>query len=187
MEYEDYYMLLQYFQDPSRWDPGDAWTPAQISAVIDHPNPGNPVTFTTVIPNSGMATRSCPDVPAAQVYNRQTNPHGVRCTLQDYMVNLFGRRPGDGFANRPFDNTGIQFGLKGLRQGLLTAEQFVDLNSHLGGADIDGNIDPSKRIGADLIGLQRAYASGAVDEANNLNQVAIIDLRGPDPGAFHDV
>ena len=187
MEYEDYYMLLQYFQDPSRWDPGDTWTPAQISAVIDHPNPGNPVTFTTVIPNSGMATRSCPDVPSSQVYNRQSNPHGVRCTLQDYMVNLFGRRPSDGFANRPFDNTGIQFGLKGLREGLLSPEQFADLNSHLGGADIDGNVDPTKRVSADLVGLQRAYASGAVDEANNLNQVAIIDLRGPDPGAFHDV
>jgi hypothetical protein len=187
MEYEDYYMLLQYFQNPARWDPGDAWTPAQISAVIDHPNPGNPVTFTSVIPNSGMATRSCPGVPSGQVYDRQSNPHGVRCTLQDYMVNLFGRRPSDGFANRPFDNTGIQFGLKGLRAGLLSPQQFVDLNSHLGGADIDGNIDPSKRVSADLVGLERAYASGAVDEANNLNRVAIIDLRGPDPGAFHDV
>jgi hypothetical protein len=34
--------------------------------------------------------------------------------------------------------------------------------------------------------LKRSYLSGAVDEANNLKSVAIIDLRGPDPGAFHD-
>src|SRR5207248_4454038 len=45
----------------------------------------------------------------------------------------------------------------------------------------------AQRSSADLDGLSRAYASGLVDEANNLNQVAIIDLRGPDPGAFHDV
>ena len=186
MEYVDYYMLLKYWQTPSRWDAGDVWTPAQMSAVIDHPNPGNPVTFTTSIANSGMATRSCPDVPQSEVYNAQTNPHGVRCTLQDYMVNVFGRRPSDGFANRPFDNVGIQYGLDGLRQGLLTPQQFADVNSHIGGADIDGNVQPA-RAAADVVGLQRAYRSGAADEANNLNQVAIIDMRGPDPGFFHDV
>src|SRR5204863_195845 len=43
------------------------------------------------------------------------------------------------------------------------------------------------RVYPDLVGLDRAYTSGAVDSANNLDQVAIIDLRGPDPGAFHDV
>jgi hypothetical protein len=31
------------------------------------------------------------------------------------------------------------------------------------------------------------YRSGAVNQATHLDQVAIIDLRGPDPGAFHDV
>jgi hypothetical protein len=185
MEYEDYVMLLQYFETPSRWSPGTVWTPAQISAVIDHPNVGNPVTFTSVIPNSGDPSRSCPSVPSSQVYNPQSNPGGVKCTLQDYMVNVFGKRP-DGFANRPFDNVGIQYGLDGLRTGLLSAAQFVDLNTHLGGLNYNGKLQPA-RSAADNIGLQRAYTSGAVDSANNLNQVAIIDLRGPDPGAFHDV
>ncbi len=82
-------MLLNYFKTR---DLTDLWTPVQISAVIDHPNPANPVTFTTAIPNSGVADRTCPDVPANEMYNAQTNPHGVRCTLEDYMVNLFGRR-----------------------------------------------------------------------------------------------
>jgi hypothetical protein len=185
MEYEDYYMLLKYFQDPSRWTPGTAWTPAQISAVLDHPNIGNPVTFTNVIPNSGDPSRSCPSVPAAQVYDPVKNPKGVKCTLQDYMVNVFGKRT-DGFANRPFDNTGIQYGVDALRTGVLTAAQFVDLNSHLGGLDYHGEV-MSQRIRGDALGLERAYRSGAVDSANNLDQVAIIDLRGPDPGAFHDV
>ncbi len=183
MEYEDYVMLLNYFKSQ---DVTDAYTPLQISAVIDHPNPANPVTFTTAIPNSGLAERACPDVPTAQVYDAKTNPHGVRCTLEDYMVNMFGRRPSDGFANRPFDNVGIQYGLQGLRDGVISAQQFADINAHVGGFDIDGN-DVSQRSSADPIALQRAYTDGAVDEANNLNQVAIIDLRGPDPGAFHDV
>src|SRR6185436_5861837 len=39
---------------------------------------------------------------------------------------------------------------------------------------------------ADQTTLARAYRSGAINTANNLDQVAIIDLRGPDPGAFHD-
>jgi hypothetical protein len=34
--------------------------------------------------------------------------------------------------------------------------------------------------------VRRVYRSGAVNETNNLTGVAIIDLRGPDPGAFHD-
>ena len=185
MQYVDYDILLRYFKDPSRWDPGTVWNPAQVSAVIDHPNVGNPVTFTSVIPNGGDPSRSCPDVPADQTYDPKKNPHGVKCTLQDYMVNVFGLRT-DGFANRAFGNTGIQYGLKPLREGLLTPAQFVDLNTNIGGLDYDDEVQPA-RSAPDPIGLARAYTSGAVDSANHLDQVAIIDLRGPDPGFFHDV
>src|SRR4051795_8138678 len=186
MEYVDYVMLLRYWQDPSRWDAGDTWTPVQMSAVLDHPNVGNPITFTSVIPNGGDPTHSCAGLDASKQYNAQTNKKGVRCTLQDYTVNVVGRRAKDGFANRPFDNVGIQYGLKGLREGELTAAQFVDLNTNIGGLDIDGKVQ-KQRSKADLVGLHRAYRSGLVDTASNLDKVAIIDLRGPDPGAFHDV
>ena len=185
MEYEDYYGLLQYWENPSKWGPGVFWGPLEMSAVLDHPNIGNPITFTNVIPNSGMPHRSCPDVPDDQVYDKDTNPNGVKCTLQDYMVNVFGKRS-DGFANRAFGNAGIQFGLDGLRTGALTPAQFVDINTKVGGLDYTGTAIP-QRIYPDWIGLDRAYRSGAVDTASNLDQVAIIDLRGPDPGAFHDV
>jgi hypothetical protein len=125
-------------------------------------------------------------VPADQVYDAQANPHGVRCSLQDYMVNVFGRRAADGFAQRPFDNVGIEYGRKALASGAITPAQFVDLNSKAGAVDIDYN--PTKtRAEADRPALERVYRSGAVDQADNLDKVAIIDLRGPDPGAFHDV
>ena len=187
MQYEDYVGLLAYFENPSRWDPGSLWAvPTKISAVIGHPNVGNPITFTTAIPNSGDPSRSCPGVPANKVFDPKTNPKGVKCTLQDYMVNVFGKRK-DGFANRAFGNDGVQYGLDALRSSAITSAEFVDLNSHAGGIDINGDIDPAHRSVADRIAVRRAYTTGAVDSANNLDKVAIIDLRGPDPGAFHDV
>jgi hypothetical protein len=124
-------------------------------------------------------------VPDEKVYDAQTNPGGVRCTLQDYMVNAFGRDK-RGWARRGFDNVGIQYGLRGLRDGRISAAQFVDFNTHIGGADLDLNLTPGRTV-ADPIALRRLYRTGAIDSANNLDKVAIIDLRGPDPGAFHDV
>jgi hypothetical protein len=109
----------------------------------------------------------------------------VKCTLQQYMVNVFGLRK-DGFANRPFGNDGIQYGLQGLLNGELSPTDFVDLNAKVGGLTQNDTYQKARST-PDLIGLKRAYRSGAVDSANNLNRVAIIDLRGPDPGFFHDV
>jgi hypothetical protein len=185
MQYEEYHFGLEFFQNPSRWGPGVLYDPVAMRAFFDHPNLANPVTFTSVIPNSGDPSRSCPGLSDDQVYDAQTNPHGVRCTLQDYMVNAFGR-DSRGFARRGFDNVGVQYGLKGLRQGEISPAQFVDFNHQIGGADIDLNITPA-RTAADPIALERLYRTGAIDSANNLDKVAIIDLRGPDPGAFHDV
>ncbi|HEX3705539.1 MAG TPA: DUF6351 family protein, partial [Mycobacteriales bacterium] len=185
MEYVDYSILLKYFENPLKWGAGALWTPLGIQQAIDHPNIGNPVTFTTVIPNSADPSRSCPGVEPQHVYKPGTRPNGVKCTLQQYMVNVFGLRK-DGFANRPFGNDGIQYGLQGLLNGEISPADFVDLNAKVGG--LNQNDDYQKaRVKPDPIGLKRAYRSGAVDSANNLNQVAIIDLRGPDPGLFHDV
>ena len=89
MQYVDY-VGLNYLENPTRWELGISG-PGRDPAFFDHPNPANPITFTTVIPNSGDPTRSCPGVPEEDVYDENTNPDGVRCTLQDYMVNVFGR------------------------------------------------------------------------------------------------
>jgi hypothetical protein len=186
MQYVDYQGLRRYFENPDRWAPGVAWAPNQISAVEGHPNPANAVTFTSVIPSSGDPSRSCPGVPADQVFDENTNPHGVRCSLQDYMINVFGKRPQDGYAERPADNVGIEYGRKALMGGQITPAQFADLNAKLGSFDIDYN-EIKERTEADRPALERVYKSGAVNQADNLDRVAIIDLRGPDPGAFHDV
>ena len=195
-QYVDYVLLRNYFENPTSWTPGVVWDPLAIEAVYGHPNPVNPVTFTEVIPNSGNPTRSCPGVAAEDVYDANTNPGGVRCTLQDYTVNIFGRRAADrwtpqeqqlgrGFANRPYDNIGIQYGLEGLLTGTLTAAQFVDVNLKAGSIDYHGVLTP-ERAEADPGSIERVYRSGSANVGNNLDQIPIIDLRGPDPGAFHD-
>lgn len=193
----DYHLDRLYLEDPSKWAPGVVWTPEQIAAVEGHPNHVNSVVFDTVYWTSlGVPDDGCPGVPADQNYNAQTNPNGVRCTLADYMINVFGPRPsnvwiapeqqvGHGFAGLPLDNVGVQYGLEALKNGTITTEQFVDLNQKIGGGDIDINPTP-QRLQADQPALTYAYKSGAVNTTNNLDQVAIIDLRGPDPGAFHD-
>ncbi len=194
----DYHLVRRYVEDPSLWGAGVAWTPAQIAAVEGHPNHVNSIVFDTVYWTSlGVPDDGCPGVPTEDNYNAQTNPGGVRCVLADYMINVFGPRPsnvwipaerqvGHGFAGLPLDNVGVQYGLEALKNGTITTEQFVDLNEKIGGGNIDSVWTPA-RLKADQPALTNAYRSGSINSTNNLDKVAIIDLRGPDPGAFHDV
>jgi hypothetical protein len=193
----DYHLIRDYVEDPSRWGPGVAWTPLQIAAVEGHPNHANSIILDELFwTDLGVPDDGCAGVPPEDNYDAETNPDGVRCTLADYMINLFGPRPesdwgsaeqvvGHGFAGIPLDNVGVQYGLEALKRGEITPEQFVDLNAEVGGEDIDVN-PIEERFPATQPALANAYRGGAINSANNLDQVAIIDLRGPDPGAFHD-
>lgn len=117
------------------------------------------------------------------VYDPETNPKGTRCTIQDYSVAIFGRRP-DGFAKRPGDNIGVQYGLQALESGLIVPEQFVDLNERIGGMDINWN-RTSERMLADPGATEIAYRSGRVTQGKNLATVPIIDLRGHNNNEIH--
>jgi hypothetical protein len=135
-------------------------------------------------------------VAAELMYDPEANPGGVRCDVLDYMVTLLGRRPeavwtpmeqraGHGFAGVPFANGGVQYGLEALKSGQITAEQFVDLNEKVGGLDM--NMRPSAtRIAGDDRSIANTYRTGLINETDHLDQVAIIDHAGPDPGAAHD-
>jgi hypothetical protein len=192
-----YNLLRRYEEHPDQWGTGIFWTPLQWAAVEGHPNHVNAIVFDTVYwTDLGVPDDGCAGVPADQDYNAQTNPGGVRCTLADYMINVFGPRPealwgpqekqlGHGFAGLPLGDAGVQFGLDALKKGLITPAQFVDLNAKVGGVDIDIN-HTDERLAANEPALQRAYRSGSINETNNQKGLAIIDLRGPDPGAFHD-
>jgi hypothetical protein len=182
----DYHLVRLYVEHPDRWAPGVVWDPVSIGAVEGHPNHVNSIILDELyFTVTGDPTNPCAGVSDKQRYDPKTNPKGVRCTLADYMVNVFGRRPQDGFAGRPLDNVGVQYGLGALMGGQISPAQFVDLNVKVGGADIDANWIP-ERVEADRPALARAYRSGSINTTSNLDQTAIIDLRGPDPGAFHD-
>jgi hypothetical protein len=123
----------------------------------------------------------------ADLYDPVANPAGCRSTFQDFSVNMFGRRPRDawsaaersagfGFAKLPYDNVGVQYGLQALRAGAITPEQFVDLNEHIGGVDIDHDFTPRRSV-ADPGSIRAAYRSGITQDATRLDDVAIIDLR----------
>lgn len=193
---EECHLMEQYWQDPADWAPGVAWTTAQEDAADGKRNPlpclswSNEYPFYQVL-NPGVPTlketngglfnfQNC-GVPDDLVWNATTNPHGVRCSLQDYEVNIFGRRP-DGYANRPYDNVGIEYGLQALRSGAITPTEFVDLNYKIGSDNIN-DIWQQRRQAADRPALARVYRSGLINEGNNLNQVAIID----EPGGNTDI
>jgi hypothetical protein len=192
-----YHLIRGYVEDPSKWAPGVTWSPEDIAAIEGHPNHVNSIVFDTVYWTAlADPTNPCAGVSDSERYDPDTNPGGARCTLADDMINVLGPRPprlwtpqekqiGHGFGAIPLSDTGVQFGLQSLLDGTITPEQFADLNDKIGGATIDLGYTP-KRLDATRRSLRNAYRSGAINSTNNLKGTAIIDLRGPDPGAFHD-
>src|SRR5260370_23988756 len=126
--------------------------------------------------DANPATTSCTSVPVAQRYNPSTNPTGVRCTVYDHTVNVYGKDPATGFARRPLDNVGIQYGLKLVNGGTISAEQFVDLNEKIGGFDRDATIVPQRTV-ADLLAARAAYQTGRLTNGGGgLAEMPIIDF-----------
>lgn len=101
------------------------------------------------------------------------NPTGLRCTLQDFNIAVFGTRGASGYAKTPLDNVGIQYGLLALNRGEIDAEQFVALNERIGGYDINGQWQAS-RMRADEGAAEISHASGRVAHGKGLGEVAII-------------
>ena len=198
-QFLDYHLLLAYFTNPKRWGTGVAWLPTQMNDVLG--GPGDGVANAEVSDHAqfhvAVPTDPCAGTTTADRYNPISNPSGVRCTTTDAAINVFGpdtaslwsaqeRKIRRGFARLPVDNVGVEYGLKALKAGQITPAQFVDLNAAAGGADIDANLTKARVDSTRSPSLARAYRSGMINEANNLNQTAIIDCRGPNPGLFHD-
>jgi hypothetical protein len=116
-------------------------------------------------------------IPLGLIYEPVANPGGARCTWQDNLVNVFGRDRHNGFAPRPLDNVGVQYGLAAFNAGRISAEQFLDVNARVGGYDIDGNIVPTRMV-AHRNALRIAYRTGRVNSGGGgLPSVPIIDFR----------
>ena len=85
------------------------------------------------------------------------------------------------------DNVGVQYGLKALLAGTITAEEFVTLNEKVGGFDADYNRSAGRTV-ADAAALPIAYRAGILSSGKNLGKVAIIDSRdeGSTGSPIHD-
>lgn len=120
----------------------------------------------------------CPSVlPTALRYNPATNRTGARCDVYDHLVNVLGRDPATGFARRPLDNVGVQYGLAALNAGVISVDQFLDLNERIGGYGGDANFQAARTV-ADLEGARQAYQTGRLTNAGGgLRNVPIIDYR----------
>jgi hypothetical protein len=190
LEVQDCSLLVNYFDSPAALLQG--WTAVQQASVMGYQTISPCQSWVNVYsfnqlgnPSQTNSTFTPCGVPADQEYNAQTNPTGVRCTHQDFMVNIFGRRPQDGFARSPYDNVGVQYGLGALDSGAITPAQFVDLNAKIGGHDIDYNLIPNRTEG-DPVALATAYRAGLVNDGRQMATVPVIDLRGHDTEEIHE-
>lgn len=109
--------------------------------------------------------------------NAALKAKGIRCTFQDNLVNIFGTDPASGVARNPFDNVGVQYGLKALNDGKLTMAQFIDINGRIGGHDQSGKIVAQRQIG-DELAIKRAYETGRVNlGTGNYANVPVVGTR----------
>ncbi|HYC00992.1 MAG TPA: DUF6351 family protein [Candidatus Limnocylindrales bacterium] len=196
LEVVDCHLLLNYFTavSPQLWA-----APNQQSAVSGHASFSSCVAwealFAPVVDPEGGCGLS-----ADQDYDPVDNPTGCRGSVPDFNVAVIGRRPPElwdqspeptrsaeyaagGFARLPYDNVGVQYGLEALLAGQILTEQFVDLNEKIGTVDIDFNYASGRRH-ADT-GSELLYRAGGVNDGGQLDQVAIIDLRGTSNAEIH--
>jgi hypothetical protein len=136
-------------------------------------------------PIAAAPTNNC-QIPAAGVYDPVTNPNGPRCHAWDWAASIFGRTPNelspdptDRRALDTRDNVGVQYGLKAMLSGAISAEEFVVLNEVIGGIDKDSNFQAGRTV-ADREALDIAYRAGIVMSGKQYAKTAVIDLRGWD-------
>ena len=117
-------------------------------------------------------------IPVSFLYDPVSNPSGARCDLYSNQINIFGGSSSNpNQVRRPMDGVGIQYGLGAFNEGVISAEQFIELNEKIGGYDSDGNYVATRTV-ADLEALKIAYQTGQVlNGGGGLGTTPIIDLR----------
>ncbi len=139
-------------------------------------NPGN-------FERNGKEVNNC-KLPKNWVYDAAKNPEGVRCSQPDHEIALWGNEPGEKFARRYADNTGVQYGLKAFADGEIDTEEFVTLNENIGGSDIDRGLT-KERMTANKDSVAIAYQIGMVTDPRQWAKTPMIDLRGNDNSGIH--
>ncbi|MFL6646849.1 MAG: DUF6351 family protein [Sulfurifustaceae bacterium] len=128
-------------------------------------------------------------LPRTFVYEPGVNDGGLRCSPFDHGIAIWGNAGDPAFptrANVTTDNTGVQYGLKALLAGSISAEDFVVLNEKVGSVGFDGRFQGPRAV-ADDFALRTAYRSGTVGDGRSWAKVPIIDLRGNDNNGIHHI
>jgi Tannase-like family of unknown function (DUF6351) len=168
-------LFLHYIQHTSL-----PWTNAQQVAATGYATVTTPA---SIGPSNAVRLKAqggtCnAAIPVSMRFDQNTNPTGVRCDVYDHMVNIFGRDPVTGYARRPLDNVGVQYGLAALNSGAISKQQFLDLNQNIGGYDNNGNNIAGRTVG-DVDAIKIAYDTGRVTYGNQgMKATPIIDYRG---------
>jgi hypothetical protein len=169
----DAWLLQMYFMRQSAGN----WTPAQQRAVSGFGSLGSIQEMTNRAQRINPIANWSPAVPKALRYDVESNPAGARATVYDHTLNVYGKDPQTGFARRPLDNVGVQYGLKAFNDGVISTDQFLDLNENIGGFDNDARYQ-TERMVADTEALRLAYATGRVlHGGGGLGSLPIIDYR----------
>jgi hypothetical protein len=160
-----------------------------VTSFADGGKPGQYVptavdqTTGTLVPGTAPSKNNC-SILESMVYNKDTNPDGIRCGGADSAVAIFGKVPDTKRARTTNDNVGVQYGLKALQSGAISAEEFVIVNEQAGGLDADGNFVTARTAG-DPDALAIAYRAGIVSDGKHLAKLPILDLRGFDEQGIH--
>ena len=168
---------------------GAALTPEKRAAIGGQNNPGFcQVWVGSFVPAyDPKRTANCgAGFPPTLVYDPVLRPNGVRCDILDHEANRIGTfvdTDGVRKANKVFDNVGVQYGLRALREGKISAEEFVQLNEGIGSYSPDlvwsgAAGAPAARVASLASTIENLHFTATSGDARHLSQVAIIDLRG---------
>ena len=173
------------------WRKADSavWTDAKKTAVEGYTKGTCAAWERTFVPvYTATNARGCALNDSSKIYDPVKNPTGARCTVQDMRVNIYGRNPATGFARKPQDNVGLQYGLGALNSGAISVDEFLDLNEKMGGNDIDGNFIAQRSVG-DPVAIRAVYESGLMNSGGGgLANVPILHSRSYNDAAgdIHD-
>jgi hypothetical protein len=164
---------------------GQVYTPADQALVNGTPlATGDDLFFDTAFWPAIDGSGGCGGLGADTPRWSPSTPDGVRCGVLDHNVNVLGKGR-TGYVGIPFDNVGVQYGLKALEQGTLSPAKFADLNARIGGLD-PATLQPSpQRTEADLSALVNSYRAGYMAIGNTLADTPILEGRGSNEATAH--
>ncbi len=210
-------LMEQYFKDEVTLAPGSMWATWTNRTLIEGLSTSNTKTNKFL---GGAGSSECiegwgtagpgvinpvfvdPAYPSTAAVLGWANAFtGVKWTHWNDLANIYGT-DADGFAPIPLDNVGVQYGLKALKDGAITVDEFLRINACIGSwkeqkdyvnwgmladpfdkANMRRSADcrtdagtPAPRRAGNMGAMNAAYTSGHVFTGKTLD-IPLIDLR----------